>query len=113
MAALAVQNIVDAGTKPTFAAASLSDTAPIGSGNNTFVVYRNTNAATRTVTVTVPGNTSYGVANPENGPLTLPVTTGELWIPLRKAYDPGDSGGRATLALSVIQDVTVAVVRMS
>lgn len=112
MAALTTQNIVNAGTKPTFVAAAASDTADIGSGLDTFVVYRNTDAASKTVTVTVPGTTSYGVANPANGPLTLSASTGELWIPMRKAYDPGDGLGRATLTLSNVTNVTVAVVRV-
>lgn len=111
MAALSVQNITDAGTKPTFATATASDTAPIGSGHNTFVVYRNSGSQT-TITVVVPGNTSYGAANPDPA-YTLAATTGELWIPLRKAYDPGDNGSRATLTQSAPTGVTVAVVRMS
>lgn len=112
MAALNAQTIVDAGTKPTFAAAAASDTAPIGSGHNTFVVYKNTDAATRTVTITAPGNTDYGQPQPDPQ-LTLAATTGELWIPLRTAYDPGDGTGRATLTLSATANVTVAVVKVS
>lgn len=112
MAALTTQNIVNAGTAPTFVAAGASDTAEIGNGGDTFVVYKNTNASTRTITVTAPGNTSYGQANPDPV-LTLGANTGELWIPMRKAYDPGDGTNRATLTPSVTTDVTVAVVRMS
>jgi hypothetical protein len=111
MAALSTQNIVNAGTKPTFGAAATSDTAEVGSGTNSFIVYKNTNVATRTVTITAPGNNAYGQANPDPV-LTLGATTGELWIPLRKEYDAGDGTGRAALALSDATDVTVAVVRM-
>lgn len=112
MANLTTQNIVDAGTAPTFGAANSSDTAEIGSGHNIFVVYKNTNAATRTVTVTAPGNTDYGQPNPDPV-LTLGATTGELWIPMRKDYDPGDGTGRATITLSATTNVTVAVVKVS
>ena len=112
MAALTTQNVLDAGTGPTFVNAALTDTAEIGNGHNTFVVYRNTDASGKTVTVTAPGNTDYGVGMPENGPLTLAATTGELWIPMRKDYDPGDGTNRATLTLSNITNVKVAVVRM-
>jgi hypothetical protein len=110
VAALSTQNIVDAGTAPTFGAAAASDTAEIGSGLNTFVVYKNTNAATRTVTITAPGNTDYGQPYPDPV-LTLGANTGELWIPLKKDYDDGT--GRATLTLSATPNVTVAVVRVS
>jgi hypothetical protein len=112
MAALATQLIVDAGTAPTFAAANTSDTAEVGSGHDTFVVYKNTNAATRTVTITAPGTTDYGQPFPDPV-LTLGATTGELWIPMRKGYDASDGTGRATLTLSATTNVTVAVVRHS
>lgn len=112
MAALTTQKIVDAGTPPTFVAATASDTAVVGNGLNTFVVYKNTSATPCSVTVVAPGNTSYGQANPDPL-LTLPITTGELWIPMRKAYDPGDGTGRATLTTSAqAAGITVAVVQL-
>lgn len=45
--------------------------------------------------------------------IALPITTGELWIPLRKEYDAGDGTGRCTITTSA-QDanIKVAVVRM-
>lgn len=112
MAALTTQNIVDAGTAPTFAAAAAtSNTVEIGNGYNTFYVVKNTNGATRTVTITAPGNNDYGQPNPDPV-LTVAATTGELWIPLRKAYDPADGTGRATIVLEATAGVTHAVVRL-
>jgi hypothetical protein len=87
--------------------ATTSDTAEVGSGRNTFVVYKNTGTQ-KTVTVTVPGNTIYGKPMPPQA-LTLAATTGELWIPMRKEYDSGT--GRATITLDSATAVTVAVVR--
>jgi hypothetical protein len=112
MAALTTQNIVAAGTKPTFAAATASDTAEVGNGVNTFAVYKNTSAVACNVTVVVPGTLITGDAYPDKV-IALPITTGELWIPLRKEYDAGDGTGRATLTTSA-QDagITVAIVRM-
>lgn len=114
MAALNTQNIVDAGTKPTFGTAGTSDTAEIGSGFNTFVVYKNGDAANiKTITITAPGNTSYGSPFPD--PAIAVPTSSEVWIPLRKAYDPGDGTARATLAITGTggaTSVTVAVVRV-
>lgn len=112
MAALSTQNIVDAGTEPTFGAAALTDTAEIGSGHNTWVEYRNSDANAKTVTVTAPGNTDYGQAKPDPA-LALGATTGRLRVPLRKDYDDGT--GRATITISGtggVTGVTVAVIRM-
>lgn len=114
MAALSTQLVVDAGTKPTFGAAASSDTAEIGSGLNTFVVYKNTDTNAKTITVTVAGNTNYGQPWPDPA-LALAANTGELWIPMRKAYDPGDGTGRATLTVTGtggVTGVTVAVVQV-
>lgn len=108
MALLSTQTLVDAGTAPTFAAAAATDTLTYSSG--LFVVYKNTFAATRTVTITVPGNTTYGQALPDPA-LTLGATTGELWIPMRSIYRDSTTG-LVTVAVSVITNVTVAVVRL-
>lgn len=109
MAALTTQNIVDAGTKPTFVAASTSDTAAVGSGGDTFLVYKNTDASTEAITVVVPGTTDYGEPMPDKV-LTIAATNGELWIPLRREYQ--DDTGRATITMASATGITVACVRM-
>lgn len=116
MAALTTQLLVNAGTAPALGAAAISDTAEVGTGSNTFVVYKNTDANEKTVTITVPGTTSYGQATPDPA-ITLAATTGEVWIPLRKEFvDKATAGaGRCTLTVSGTGDatgVTVAVVRV-
>lgn len=114
MASLTTQDIVAAGTPPTFGAAATTDYAEVGNGVNTFVVYKNTNASTRTVTIEMDHITlETGDAYP-NKVLTLGANTGELWIPLRKIYaDDAEAGvGRCVLLLSNATDVTVAVVRV-
>lgn len=108
MALLSTQTLVDAGTAPTFAAAAASDTVTYSTG--LFVVYKNTNASTRTVTVVVPGNTTYGQAMPDPA-LTLGATTGELWIPMRSIYRDTTTG-LVTITTSAQTNVTVAVVRL-
>jgi hypothetical protein len=112
VATLAVQKIVDAGTNVTYAAPTASDRADVGSGHDTFLHYKNTSGSPVTVTVTgTVGNTSYGVAWPNNV-LTLAATTGELLIPLRQAHDQGDGLG-ALVTTSAQSGVTVALVRHS
>jgi hypothetical protein len=108
MSQIATKQLTTAGTAPTFRAAAASDTAECGPG---FVLeVRNTNAATRTVTITVPGNNAYGQANPD--PVyTVAADTGELRIPLLAAYrDPTDR--LAHLTYSATTGVTVAVTKI-
>lgn len=112
MAALSTQKLVDAGTAPTFGAAAASDTVEVGNGHNTFVVYKNGDASPMTVTISVPGTTSYGQPTPD--PAISVAAGGERWIPLRKEYaNAAVAGvGRATLTTSAQTSVTVAVVQV-
>ena len=110
MAALSTQNIVDVGTAPSFTQASASDTADVGTGRNTFLVYKNTSATPLVLTIVVPGNTSYGQPNPDPQ-ITVPITNGEKWIPLRKEY--ADDTNRVTITSTGSgASTTVAVVRL-
>lgn len=114
MADLVTRKLVDAGTAPTFGNSSASDTAECGNGKNTFVVYRNTGGSDAVVTIVVPGNTSYGQPEPDPA-ITVPATTGEVWIPLRKEYvDSGTAGvGRCTItATNSGATLKVAVVQV-
>lgn len=110
MATLATHVLSDAGTAPTFVAASTSDKARINSGKDTFVVYKNASGSAVTVTIVAPGNTDYGQPYPD--PAIVVAAAGERWIPMRKSYDPGDGTGLATLNLSLATSVTVAVVQV-
>lgn len=114
MAALTTQSLVHTGTPPTFAAAAASDTAEVGTGQNTFIVYKNTNATARTVTITLPATfTPYTEATTSTVTYNLldgSVTPTERWIPLH--HDYAGSDGRATLTVApAVTNVTVAVVR--
>jgi hypothetical protein len=115
MAALTTQDLVDAGTKPNFAlnTPTASDTVEIGNGMNIVAIYKNASGSPVTLTIATPGNTTYGVANPPNV-IVIAATTGEAWVPMRKAYDQGTSNpGKALVTLSATTSVTVAVVRHS
>jgi hypothetical protein len=107
MAALTTQNIAYAGTAPTFSAASASDTAEVGPRN--FIVYKNTNATARVVTVQVPSSLTPYTQSNNDVVYALAGTTGELWIPLHSDYDTG--AGRSTITLDFITNVTSAVVK--
>lgn len=110
MAALTTQVIDTDGTAPTFVAASASDTADIGSGRNTFAVYKNDSAGSVTVTVTPDAELDSGDAYPDK---VYTVAAGaEAWIPLIKDYASTADPSRCTITTST-QDpgITVAVVR--
>lgn len=113
MTALTVNNLVDAGTKPTFQNSSASDTADLGNGKNTFLVYKNTGGSIAVVTIGVPGNTVYGQPQPDPA-ISVAATTGENWIPLRKEYDDGT--GNNTVAITATNSgatLQVALVRVN
>lgn len=78
MAVLTTQNIVNAGTAPTFGAPEESggdDYVEVGNGVNTFIVYKNTGTE-KTVTLEMDHVTlETGVAYP-NRTWTLAATTG-------------------------------------
>lgn len=114
MGVLTVQPLVNAGTAPNFALSTVttSNTVSYDNGHNTFAVFKNTDSASHTVTVVVPGNNSYGLPNPDPT-FTLAATTGQVWIPILRDYDDGNGTGTATLTLDAATGVTVAVVKVS
>lgn len=106
MAQISTFTMTAAGTAPTFGAAAAGDTALCGRG--VFLVVRNSNAATRDVTIAAPGNVATGQAYPDTT-ITVAALTGENWIPLYAEYaDPAD--GLAHLTYSATSGVTRAVV---
>jgi hypothetical protein len=121
MANLTTQNIVAAGTKPTYstpAASAAGDTAEVGNGGNTFLHVINSGATTRTVTLLMDHLTlATGDVHPDKE-FTLAdgsSTPTEVWIPLRKEYASADDYGVGRCGFTVgadSTDVKVAVVRM-
>lgn len=110
MALLATQTpTAAAGLVPTFGAANASDTfVPT---DRTFIYVKNTNAATRTITITTPG-TLRGLAVADPNP-TIAATTGELIMgpfPADLYADPNT--GFATVTPSATAGVTLAVVQL-
>lgn len=108
MALLTPQQITITGADITPVAASVSDT--VKSDDRVFLEYANTDAATRDVTVVVPGS-KFGQPLTDVV-VTLPATTGRKRIgPMtRDLADP--STGLVTVTLSATAGVTVAAVRV-
>lgn len=106
MAQISTFTLTPAGTAPTLGAAAASDTALTGRG--VFLVVKNTNAATRDITIAAPGNVATGQAYPDTT-ITVAALTGENWIPLYPEYaDPAD--GLAHITWSATAGVTRAVI---
>lgn len=111
MALLATQTPTQAGglLAPTFSAANASDTfVPDGA---TFIYCKNTNAATRTITLTTPGTTrGLAIADPVN---TIGATTGELVFgPLPADLYADPTTGLGTVTPSATAGVSYAVIKL-
>src|SRR5689334_19330716 len=98
-----------AGLVPTYSAANASDT--FTPDDRTFLYVKNTNASTRTITITTPG-TVRGLAIADPGP-TIAATTGELVLgpfPADLYADP--TTGLCTVTPSASAGVTYAVIKV-
>lgn len=73
----------------------------------TFVQYKNTNAASRTITVTSQRTCDQGGTH--NLSINLPATTGDVMIGPFTQSRFNDSAGKVQLAVSATTNVTVAV----
>lgn len=108
MAEIAVFTVTVAGGAPTLGNAASGDTAKVGPG---YVLYaKNSNGATRTITIAYPGNLPSGDAIPDKV-YTLAATTGEQWIPLLAEYaDP--TSGQAAITWEATAGVTRIVLKV-
>jgi len=108
MALLSVQQVVQPSTTPTYGAVSASDTI-LNPDDRTFLIVKNASGTQDNVTLVITGNDQFGSAIPDPV-ITVPITTGERWIPLRAAMaDPTTS--LVTVTHSQTTSVTCALVR--
>lgn len=109
------QTIGVSGTGPTFAAATTSDTMPVG--DRTWVEYRSTHSAVTTLTVVMPSALTLetGADYPDKtytlaaGGGAGNIVPSEIRIPLLKIFQDGTTGV-ATITTSQQTLVTMAVV---
>jgi hypothetical protein len=104
VALLATQSLVNAGTPPTFATMTASDTFNIS--ENSFLLVRNSHSAAVTVTVVTPGTLGTGAAYPDVA-VVVGAGTGtdneiptEAWIPILRDY-ASSSTGLGTVTTSI------------
>lgn len=94
-----LQYIVDAGTAPTFAAPSLSDTVTTGS----LLVVKNASGASIDVTFVIPGNLPSGDPYPDHV-IAVPAAD-ERWIRVKDAFSPYTT---AAVTFSSVTSITAA-----
>lgn len=94
-----------AGTPPTFAAPSSSDTAQIGST----LIVKNGSGSSITVTMTTPGTLPTGDAYPDKA-YTV-TAAAEAWIPVLPEYR--NTAGVAAVTFSATASVTAASISLS
>ena len=111
MALLTAQPVVYTGLTPSYAAVNSTDTfAP---GMDLLLHVKNTNAATRTITVTVYKDLG-GLALADVGPVTIAATTGEEMLgpfPAHIFADPAT--GFCTVTYSATAGVTAALIQLA
>ena len=108
MALLSHQQVTITGATITLGAAGATDT--VAPDDRLFLWYKNTNAATRDITVVVPG--TYYAQNLPDVVVTIAATTGEELIgPIdRRLADP--TTGLVTITTSAQTNLTVAAVKI-
>jgi len=111
--AATVQTLSRDGVTPSFGAANADGYALPGDGR-TVIEVKNTNGATRTVTVDIPGTVD-GLAVTDKA-ITIPATTGDKIIgpfpPGTYNQPSGTWQGYVLVTFSAVTDVTVAFYRM-
>ncbi|MGH3375984.1 MAG: hypothetical protein ACRDP6_14695 [Actinoallomurus sp.] len=110
MATIAVPKGITAdGVSATYNAAAAGDKVT-NPGKGVFLTVKNGAGTSMTLTITPPGKTGYGVANPAKV-FTIPATS-DMDIPMLPEYgDPADSG-RVALTWSSTTTVTWAAKRI-
>jgi hypothetical protein len=107
MALLTPQTAAVTGTVLTMAAANGGGDTIVG-GSTVYLLVRNGDASSKTVTIVRPG-TTYGTADPD---IAVVVTAGNIAIigPIPAEFaDPSD--GQVDISYSAVTSVTVAAVR--
>lgn len=110
MATLTYKQPVIGGTDPAFVAAA-SGGDKVAPNDRGYLHVRNASGAPIVVTIAVPGNTKYGLANPDPA-ISVPATTGERLIGPFPAdlADPAD--GLVAITYSGVTSLTVAAITL-
>ena len=109
MSELALQNIIEGGTTPTFSNASAGgDTAKVPKPYATFIQVKNTDAVE--VNVTIKGVISSNQKKLNDQLIVVPITTGDKLIPIR-SWEV-DAALDVTIEYDSVTAATVAVIQI-
>jgi len=113
MATLTTQTITRAGVTPSYAAvAGGGDACEVG--DDIFLQFKNTNAATYTVTLAIPSSAStYPNVTYTNVAVVIPATTGDKWIgPVSALFKDATTGLCTITYTGTTTNGTVACVKL-
>jgi hypothetical protein len=113
MATLATQSISRAGVTPSYAAVTGGGDA-CECGDDVFLQFKNTNAATCTVTLAIPaGASTYPGVVYTSTAVVIPATTGDKWIgPVSALYKDPTTGLCTLTYTGTSTNTTVACVKL-
>lgn len=112
MATLTTQSITRAGVTPTYAAAAAGGDA-CEVGDDIYLHVKNTNAATRDVTLAIPSTAStYPNVTYTNVVVTIPATTGDKLIGPISALFKNATTGRCTITYTSDVGVTIGCFKL-
>lgn len=106
MATLTAAQAGIAGVDPGFVAAS-GGGDKVAPNSHGAIIVRNGGGSSITVTIAWPGNSKYGVANPDP---TVAVPAGEERLIALKGSDLADTDGLIAISYSGVSSVTVAAI---
>lgn len=112
MATLTTQNITRAGVAPSYVLATVSGDA-CEVGDDIYLHVKNTNAATRTVTLVIPASAStYPNVTYTNVAVTVPATNGERLIGPVSALFKDATTGLCQITYSAVDNVTIGCFKL-
>lgn len=112
MALLTTQSITRAGLNPLATAACTGGGDTVRVSDRTFLLFKNADASSKTITIGVPGNTNYGAALPQNAVVVAAGNTA-LIGPIDSTFlTPGTSPGTAAITYSAVTSCTIAALQL-
>lgn len=112
MATLSTQTVTRAGVGPTYAAANAGGDA-CETGDSIYLHVKNTNGATRTVTLVVPSSAStYPNVAYQSVAVTVPATTGDRLIGPVSALFKDPSTGLCSITYDAVTGLTVGCFKL-
>ena len=116
MAALTVQTVAEAGITPSYASAAAGGDTAKNENGDVFLHVKNTNGATRTVTVTAQTTAAsppgMGAMTKANVSVVVPATTGDKMIGPFAPLAFNDSSNNLVITYTAVTGLTIAAVKL-